>query len=83
MKCEVGLSHDLWRFIGKPVLEFDVKILNSSPIYFQYEVIKEGEVVYSGDEKERIEYEVCVVSVYLDYKPVLDFFNRRLLREIK
>lgn len=82
LKHEVGLADELWRFLDKPALEFDIKILNSAPVYFQYEVIKTGEIIYSKDEAERIEYEASVASEYLDYKPTLDFFDHELLARI-
>jgi predicted nucleotidyltransferase len=59
--------------------EFDVKILNSSPIYFRHEVIKNGEVVFCRDEAKRIEYEAGVLSEYLDYRDVLEWFDEKLL----
>lgn len=82
LKHEVALADELWRFSGKPAFEFDIKILNSSPVYFQYEVIKTGEVIYSKDEAERVEYEASLASEYLDYKPTLDFFDQELLERI-
>lgn len=82
MKHEVGLADELWRSLDKPLFEFDVKILNSAPVYFQYEVIRTGEIVCSRDEAERIEYEASVASEYLDYKPTLDFFDHELLARI-
>lgn len=58
---------------------FDVKVLNSSPIYFQYEVIRDGEPIFYRDEATRISYEAMVLSEYLDYKDVLDWFDEKLL----
>ena len=59
--------------------EFDVKILNSSPIYFQHEVIKNGEIVFCRNEATRVEYEARVLSEYLDYRDVLEWFDEKLL----
>jgi hypothetical protein len=62
--------------------EFDIKILNETPIYFQYEVIRNGKMIYTKDEIIRIKYESELVSKYLDYKPTLDFFNKKLFERI-
>lgn len=83
LKLEATLSQDLWKFVGNPALEFDVKVLNAAPLHFQYAVIKEGTVIHSVDEKLRVEYEASTTSYYLDYKPVMDFFNKQLLEDIK
>jgi hypothetical protein len=59
--------------------EFDVKILNLSPIYFQHEVIKNGKPVFCRDVKGKIRYEARVLSEYLDYRDILEWFNQELL----
>jgi hypothetical protein len=38
-------------------VEFDVKILNHSPVYFQYEVVKKSVTVFVGRQDNRVEYE--------------------------
>lgn len=63
--------------------EVDVKILNSSPNYFQYEVIKDGKLVFCRDEVKRIRYEDGVLSNYLDYKETLEWLNQRFLAGIR
>jgi predicted nucleotidyltransferase len=83
MKREAMLSQEMWEHVGNPALEFDVKVLNTAPSYFQHEVLKDGHVIFSRNEKRRIDFESRTVSVYLDYKPVLEFFNRRLLEKSK
>lgn len=82
LKLEISLSNEIWQFLGKPKFEVDVKVLNSAPVYFQYEVIKTGRIIYSKDEAERIEYEATEASEYLDYKPTLEFFDQELLARI-
>jgi predicted nucleotidyltransferase len=82
LRHELRLADELWRYLDKPAFELDVKVLNSAPVYFQYEVIRSGEAIYSRDEAERIEYEATLASDYLDYKPTLDFFDRELLARI-
>jgi len=59
--------------------EADVKILNTAPVSFQYEVIKSGRPVFLRDRERRVRYEAGVLSRYLDYADTLDWFDRVLL----
>lgn len=59
--------------------EADVKILNTAPISLQYEVIRNGRLVFSRDRERRVRYEAGVLSLYLDYADTLDWFDRVLL----
>ncbi len=56
-----------------------MKILNTAPVSFQYEVIKSGRPVFLRDREQRIRYEAGVLSRYLDYADTLDWFDRVLL----
>ncbi len=60
----------------------DVKVLNHSPIYFQFEVISKGVLLFSRSEKERIIYEKRVINLHLDYKDTLDWFNKQIMESI-
>lgn len=57
--------------------EVDVKPLRSSPIHFQYEVIRSGRPVFCKSEASRVKYEASVVSKYLDYKDALEWFDKQ------
>lgn len=65
-----------------PRLEFDVKILNSSPIEFQFEVVKKGQVIFSRDESRRIDYESEIISTYLDLKYMYDLIDKEFLARV-
>ena len=78
-KTAQRVARELERRI-EPRLELDVKILNSAPITFQYEIIKNGSLMFSRDENKRIEYESSVISEYLDYKETEDFLIENLLK---
>lgn len=65
-----------------PRFEFDVKILNYSPVEFQHEVIKKGRVVFLRDESKRIEYESKLISTYLDFKGMYEFLDKKLLARV-
>jgi predicted nucleotidyltransferase len=59
--------------------ELDVKVLNHSPVYFQHEVIKNGRLIFCRDEAGRVRYEGDLLSEYMDYRDVLDWFDEKLL----
>lgn len=77
MKFAMRVARELERAV-KPRYEFDVKILNLSPIHFQYQVIK-GEAVFSRDEINRIRYEAGVLSDYLDYRDAADWLDQEFI----
>ena len=78
LKFELKVAGELERNI-KPRVEFDVKILNYSPIYFQYEVVKNGVAAYVKDQDKRVEYEAHLISDYLDLKEMYDFIDKEYL----
>ena len=42
---------------------FDIKILNSSPIYFRHESVRTGVLVFNRDREKREEYEAHLVNL--------------------
>ena len=57
----------------------DVKILNHAPIYFQYNVIKTGEVIFSKNEDIRIDYEKKLMGLFLEYQEMYSWFQIQIL----
>ena len=49
----------------QPRVEFDLRVLNCAPAYFQYEVISQGMVVLERDQDMRVDYEAHLISEYL------------------
>ena len=80
-KFAMKMARELERGI-KPRLEFDVKILNYSPVEFQHEVIKKGRVVFLRDDSKRIEYESKLISTYLDFKGMYEFLDNKFLARV-
>ncbi|MCK9564488.1 MAG: nucleotidyltransferase domain-containing protein [Methanothrix sp.] len=62
-----------------PRVDFDVRILNYAPAYFQYEVISKGIVVLERDREKRVDYEAHLISEYLDLKYMYDLFDQAFL----
>ncbi len=83
LEYELAIARELESFLGPPYSEIDLKILNSSPLYFQYEVIKSGEIIFCKNEKERVTYEAQLQIEYLDLIPLLAVHEKTLRKEIK
>ena len=62
--------------------ELDVKVLNHSPVYFQHEVVKRGRLIFCRDETKRVRYEARLLSEYMDYREVLDWFDEQMLARV-
>ena len=63
----------------KPRYEFDVRVLNQSPLYFQYEVIKTGKIIFSRDKVKRVRHETQILSDYLDYRETSNWLDKEFL----
>jgi predicted nucleotidyltransferase len=63
----------------EPRFEFDVRILNYAPVYFQYEVISKGTVVLQRVEEKRVNYEAHLISEYLDLRYMYEYLDQAFL----
>ncbi|WP_305066756.1 nucleotidyltransferase domain-containing protein [Methanoculleus sp.] len=75
------IASDLERCIT-PRYEVDLRILNTAPVEFQYEVVKTGRLVFARDESLRIAFEADVLAKYLDLKHLYDRMDRALLAPV-
>ena len=53
----------------------DLRVLNGSTIRFKSQVIKHGKLIYSRDEKKRIEFETSSLTQYYDFKPYYKVYD--------
>ena len=72
---ELKLERDLEKLMR---LSVDVRILNSAPQPFQYNVIREGVVLVDRDPNRRAAFEGNVIKQYLDFSR----FRSRCLKEV-
>jgi predicted nucleotidyltransferase len=63
--------------IFKPTFlrQLDIVFLQNAPITLQYNAIAYGRVVYEEDPVQRADYEEKVVNQYIDFKPLLEYFD--------
>jgi len=57
--------------------EVDVRILNKRPHRFLHQVIKEGEIILSTDERERVRFETSIIDGYIDFKPFYEQYDEK------
>lgn len=57
--------------------EVDIRILNNRPYRFLHQVIKNGQVITSRNEKERVKFETSVIDRYLDFKPFYQQYDQK------
>jgi predicted nucleotidyltransferase len=63
--------------------EADVAILNNGDVLFRRQVLAYGRLLYEGERRARVEFEVQTGKEYADLKPMRDFFKQALLDEIE
>ena len=56
----------------------DLVVLNDAPPLLAHRILKEGLLIFSDNEKMRLEYEVKAVLEYLDWKPYLDKYTQEV-----
>jgi uncharacterized protein len=63
--------------------KIDLRILNTLPLVLQYQVLREGLIVFSRDEAERVEFETRVMIRFFALKPYLDEYRLMLSQRIR
>jgi hypothetical protein len=63
--------------------QIDLRILNVLPLILQYGILKEGILVLSRDETERVDFETSVMIRFFELKPYLDEYRLILSQRIK
>ncbi len=59
-----------------PTSKLDIVFLQVAPLSLQYFAIKEGKVLFEEDPTFTADYEESIIKQYLDFKPVLDYFDK-------
>src|ERR1700730_17888180 len=60
--------------------DFDVRSLNQAPLEVQGRVVQTGRLLYSQDEKTRVEFETTVRDRYFDFLPVIRLHREAYFR---
>jgi predicted nucleotidyltransferase len=67
------LALKLEEILNKPV---EVRIINKLPLLFVSRIIKEGKVIFSRDNKQRIKFETIMTSKYLDFSYLMREYDK-------
>lgn len=72
-----SLYNDLYDLFSGlyPTQKLDIVFLQSAPLTLQYHAIRKGKVLYEESPQLTADYEAYVISMYLDFKPVLEYFD--------
>ncbi|MDP2855165.1 MAG: nucleotidyltransferase domain-containing protein [Smithellaceae bacterium] len=73
---ELDLEAKLYNLVQYPV---DVRILNSAPLSFRYNVIKDGRRLAVIDDDARCDFEEMTVSNYFDFAPYRKMYLQEAL----
>jgi len=63
--------------------KFDLVILNRAPFGLQYEIVKNGHIIYCRNEEEKINYRIKIQNLYQNFKPFEDEYIQHLAQKIK
>jgi uncharacterized protein len=63
--------------------EVDVAILNQAPLALAYRVLRDGVLLHSVNQDVRVQYTARIVSLYLDFKPVIERHERAILQRAR
>ena len=72
------LYNDLYNLLAEqyPTKRLDIVFLQAAPLPLQYHAVKEGKVLFEEDPRITSDYEAYVINMYLDFKPVLEYFDK-------
>jgi len=63
--------------------KIDLRILNVLPLLLQYNILKEGILLFVRDERERVDFETRVMERFFELKPYLDEYKEMLSLRIE
>lgn len=77
----VRLMGDLAGALNAGDEEVNLVVLNEAELGLAYRVVSEGLVAFERDVDRRLDFEVNVIKLYMDFKPVLDQMYGSLIGE--
>jgi hypothetical protein len=81
LKYTLRLCAELNKMLN--IKEPDVRILNNAPLYFQFEVISTGKPILVRDKIFKIQYEANVISKWLDFRKLIEEYDKSMLQRIE
>ena len=59
-----------------PHEKLDIVFLQTAPLALQFFAVKDGKILFQEDPRFTADYENFVIKQYLDFRPVLNYFDR-------
>jgi len=60
----------------------DLRIINTLPLLLKYNILRDGILIFSRDELERVDFDTTSMIKFFELKPYLDEYNRILSQRI-
>ena len=73
VRYEISLERELEESVGIPV---DVRVLNSAPLSFRFQVVRQGDLLFSRDEKRRSGFESSTMAEFHDFSFYREKYRR-------
>ena len=62
--------------------DIDIVFLDRAPLELQFDVITHGQVLFETDPDIRMDFEERVATLYRDFRPLLNEFDRAILQRV-
>ncbi len=76
LRYEQKLALEIEKNVKKPV---DVIVLNDKPLLIIMEVLRTGKLIFSRDEKARVNFETHMLPIIFDFNELMKEYDRRRL----
>jgi predicted nucleotidyltransferase len=72
------IYHNLYGLFTEiyPAAKLDIVFLHEDHLSLQYSVVREGKILFETDPEFTVDYENRVMNQYLDFRFVLDYFDK-------
>ncbi len=77
LEYELRMETELLKFVGGRIV--DVRVLNTSPLSFRFNVIKNGTPLIVRNDDERADFQETTLSRYFDFAPYRDIYLKETL----
>jgi len=77
LEYELEMETELMKVLKKYIV--DVRVLNTAPLSFKYNVLKEGKVLLVKDNDKRVDFEEKTIVFYLDFLPYRNLYLKETL----
>jgi hypothetical protein len=72
LEYELQMETELIMAVGRHII--DVRVLNTAPLSFKYNVIKDGIILLVKNDDKRADFQETTISAYLDFLPYRNIY---------